>query len=458
MFALILTVAIVVILFITFATLMGRYKKCPSDQILVIYGKVGKGQSSKCLHGGAAFVVPFIQAYQYMSLSPIQIDIPLKGALSQQNIRVDVPSVFTVGISTEPSAMKNAAERLLRKRANEIEALAKDIIFGQLRVVIAGMTIEDINTDRDKFLENVTSNVESELKKIGLNLINVNVSDIQDESAYIEALGKKAAAEAVNTARVEVAKQDRDGDTGKAEADRQKRVKVAAEDATAVEGENEAKVKKANSDSDRRQKEAEAEKLAVAAENVQKAAAEEESYKAQQKAETVRAEKEKAKLKADEVVQAEIDKEKVEIAAEAEAEKKRREAQGEADAIFAKMEAEARGINQILTKQAEGLKQIVAAAAGNPDKAAMLLIIDKLPELVRTQVEAIKNLKIDKVTVWDGMKNGQADTARFMSTMMGAVPPLQNLFKMAGMELPGFLGKVDGAPAPTEELTSSKGS
>lgn len=443
MFTLILTVSIVVILFITFVTLMSRYKKCPSDKILVIYGKVGKGQSSKCIHGGAAFVVPFIQAYEYLSLSPIQIDIPLKGALSQQNIRVDVPSVFTVGISTEPEVMTNAAQRLLGKNREEVDGLAKDIIFGQLRVVIAGMTIEDINADRDKFLENVTTNVETELKKLGLNLINVNVSDIQDESGYIQALGKKAAAEAVNKAKVEVAQQERDGESGQAEANREKRVKVSAENAEAVKGENSAKVTQANSDSERRQREAEAEKLAVASENVQKAEAEEESYEAQRKAEMARAEREKAKLHADEVVQAEIDKEKVEIAADAAAEKQRREAKGAADAIFAKMEAEARGTQEILTKQAEGLKKIVEAAGGNADKAATLLIIDKLPELVKTQVEAIKGIQIDKVTVWDGMGGGQSDTAKFMSGMMGAVPPLQNLFKMAGMDIPAFLGKKE---------------
>lgn len=457
MYALILTVAIVVILFITFVTLMSRYKKCPSDKILVIYGKVGKGQSSKCIHGGAAFVIPFIQAYEYLSLSPIQIDIPLKGALSQQNIRVDVPSVFTVGVSTEPSVMANAAQRLLGKSRQEIDGLAKDIIFGQLRVVIAGMTIEDINADRDKFLENVTSNVETELKKIGLNLINVNVSDIQDESGYIQALGKKAAAEAINKAKVEVAQQERDGESGESQANREKRVKVAAEEAAAVEGENEAKVTQANSDSLRRQKEAEAEKLAVASENVQKAAAEEESYKAQQKAETARAEREKAKLKADEVVQAEIDKEKIQIAADAAAEKQRREAKGEADAIYAKMEAEARGTKEILTKQAEGLKEIVSAAGGNADKAATLLIIDKLPELVKTQVDAIKGIKIDKVTVWDSMQGGKPSTANFMSGMMGAVPPLQQLFKMAGMELPSFLGKESDADkgASIEDVVGS---
>ena len=179
----------VVVVFILLIAILSRYRKCPSDKVLVIYGKVGadkNGQtrSAKCIHGGAAFIVPVIQAYQYMDLTPISINVDLKNALSKQNIRVDVPSRFTVGISTEPAIMQNAAERLLGLKMNEIQELAKDIILGQLRLVIATMEIEEINADRDKFLVAVSNNVEIELKKIGLRLINVNVTDINDESGY----------------------------------------------------------------------------------------------------------------------------------------------------------------------------------------------------------------------------------------------------------------------------------
>ena len=192
-------IAICVAVVIVFALLMGilsRYRKCPSDKILVIYGKVGsdkngQARSAKCVHGGAAFIMPIIQSYQFMDLTPISINVDLKNALSKQNIRVDVPSRFTVGISTEPGIMQNAAERLLGLRMNEIQELAKDIIFGQLRLVVATMEIEEINNDRDKFLVAVSNNVEIELKKIGLRLINVNVTDINDESGYIEALPQR---------------------------------------------------------------------------------------------------------------------------------------------------------------------------------------------------------------------------------------------------------------------------
>ena len=201
---------IVGVLFVTFTAILARYKRCPSDKVLVIYGKTGKNKegsisSARCIHGGASFIWPVFQSYQFLDLNPISIECNLTNALSKQNIRVDVPCRFTVGISTEPEVMTNAAERLLGLSQDEIRNIATDILFGQLRLVIATMDIEEINADRDKFLAAVSTNVEAELRKIGLKLINVNVTDIRDESGYIEALGKEAAAKAINDAKKSVA-------------------------------------------------------------------------------------------------------------------------------------------------------------------------------------------------------------------------------------------------------------
>lgn len=439
---------LVIIVFAAFMAILSRYRKCPSDKILVVYGKVGtdeNGQprSAKCIHGGAAFIVPVIQSYQYLDLTPISMNVDLRNALSKQNIRINVPSRFTVGISTEPGVMQNAAERLLGLKLVEIQELAKDIIFGQLRLIIATMDIEEINADRDKFLVAVSKNVEIELKKIGLRLINVNVTDITDESGYLNALGKEAAAKAVNDAKRSVAEQNRDGEIGQANAQQEQRVAVAKANAAAIEGENMSKVAVAESEAVRREREAESLRKATAAEAVQAAKAKQEAYSAQQEAELTRAELEKATQKADVIVKAEIAKEQAEIDAEAEAEVTRRKARGEADAIFARMEAEAKGQQEILTRQAEGMRQIVEAAGGDANAAVKLLIAEKLEDLVSIQVEAIKNIKIDKITVWDSGQNadGQNSTAGFISGLMKSVPPLNELFKQAGMELPDLLGK-----------------
>ena len=445
-----------IILVFLFVAIINRYRRCPSDKVLVIYGNRGTSKSAKCVHGGGAFVWPIIEDYAYLSLTPIGIDANLTNALSKQNIRVDVPCRFTVGISTDPESMLAAAERLLGQSAQQIQELARDILFGQLRLVIATMSIEELNSDRDKFLEAITANVEVELKKIGLRLINVNVTDIKDESGYIEALGQEAAAKAINEAKVRVAEQEKIGEIGKAEAVRETRIRTAEANAQAVQGENEAKIAIANSDSARREREAEAQRKAVAAEKVAQAQALEEAYAAEQKAEDARANRERASQKANVIVAQEIEKQRLVIAAEAEAEQKRVNAKGEADAIFAKMEAEANGLYQVLTKQAEGYDRMIKAAGGDATKAYTLLLLEKLPELVKTQVDAIKGINIDKVTVWDnggGAGDGKTSTANFLSGLMKSIPPLGELFDQAGLSLPEYLAKKKAEEEAEAETT-----
>lgn len=448
-------VIVVLIAFMILLTIAVRYKTCPPDKILIIYGKIspnpdGTYRSAKCVHGGASFVMPFFQKYTFMDLTPLAISVDLKSALSKQNIRIDVPSIFTVGVSTDPGIMQNAAERLRMLSLQQISDLARDIIFGQLRLVIATMNIEEINADRDKFLEAISRNVEGELKKVGLRLINVNVTDITDESGYIIALGKEAAAKAINDAKISVAEEDKKGSIGEANARMEQRIRVAEAESAAIDGENKAKADIALSRALLREKEAEASRLAVTAEKVKEAQALEESYAAQEKAEVSRASREKATKEADVIVAADIEKRKLEIEAEAVAEQIRRKAQGEADAIYAKMSAEARGIMEKLTKQAEGMDALVKSA-GSSDEAVRLLIADKLEAIVAEQVKAISGVRIDKVTVWDNgaSADGKTATAGFLSGLLKSLPPLEDLYRMAGLEMPEFLApkKVESAPA-----------
>jgi flotillin len=461
--------AFILLVVSTIIFLAARYKRCPSDRILVIYGRVKDNRSATCMHGGGAFVWPLIQDYAFLSLTPMTISIPLENALSLQNIRINVPSTFTVGISTDPSIMANAAERLLGIGPNEIEDMAKEIIFGQLRLTVASLTIEQINQDRESFLDAVRRNVEPELNKIGLYLINVNITDITDESDYIESIGKKAASEAINRAKVDVAEQVQFGAIGEAQANRERDIRVAeaeaesvkgqkkaeadrriyvqSQEASAVTGENQSKAEIANVNAELHVKEAAAERLA----EVARREAQVEIQKAQYKAEQER-------LRAAEIAQREIDKQKIEISAEAEAERVRREARGQADAVLMKYEAEARGIRQVLDSKAAGYEALVTSCGADARSAATLLLIEKIEEIVARQVEAIQNLKIDKITVWDsaGGSGQSSSTANFVSSLIKSLPPLQDIASMAGVELPDYLGKVaqekpaSGA-APAEE-------
>ncbi|MBE7561325.1 flotillin family protein [bacterium] len=450
--------AFFILLVASLSFVASRYKRCPSDKILVIYGKVGRGQSARCIHGGGAFIWPLIQDYAFMRLTPMTISIPLQNALSMQNIRINVPSTFTIGISVDPAVMNNAAERLLHLEVRDIEEMAKEIIFGQLRLTVASLTIEQINQDRESFLEAIRKNVEPELNKIGLYLINVNITDITDESDYIDSIGKKAAAEAINQAKIDVAQQDKLGAIGHSEALRERTIKVAeneaqaekgkkaaeadkrvyvsAQEADAVAGENTAKARIADVDAELAVKQA----AALQRGEVARREAQVEIQKAQYRAEQER-------LTAEEVVKQEISKKKIEIAAEAQAERLRREARGEADAILLRYEAEAKGIRQVLESKAQGYSSLVKSCEGDAKAAATLLMIEKIEEIVARQVEAIKNLKIDKITVWDSGGANGSSTSSFISSLIKSLPPLQEIAQMAGVELPGYLGRMAEAPA-----------
>lgn len=511
----VLIVIPVLIFFFVTGFFMRRYKRCPSNRVLVVYGKVGNEQTAKCLHGGGTLVLPLLQDYAYLSLEPLAIDIDLQSALSKKNIRVNVPSTFTIGISTQREIMLAAAERLLGLGEKEIQLQARDIILGQMRLVIATLTIEEINQDREKFLDLVNQNVNFELNKIGLQVINVNIRDITDESGYIEALGRKAAAEAINQAKIEVAEADRSGEIGQAAANREKEVQVASQHAQSAMGQKEAdrdqRITIAKLEAESISSEAEAsraqdvaiaaqqaiavqgKKQAEAEQRVRVASLEAEATKgenesrasiadyeatlAERRAEAKRRgevamaqaerdvlqaerEREQAKLEKEQIVLQNIERQKIEIDADAEAERIRRVAQGNADGVLAKYKAEAEGVRSVLEAKAKGYADLMASCADRKDLAPALLMIEKMPELVAEQVKAIQNLKIDKVTVWDGGDNGgNSSTAGFLRGLIGALPPMHELAEQAGIDLPQYLGKlnpVDGGRRNAPEKAPKK--
>ena len=450
------TSAIILILLSAVIFIANRYKRCPSNKIIVVYGKTGGEKTAKCVHGGGTFIIPLIQDYGVLSLEPMATDIDLKGALSKGNIRVAVPATFTFGVSTKPAIMINAAERLLGLTKTEVVQQASDIILGQLRLAIATLTIEEINQDREKFLEQINANVNPELNKIGLEILNVNIKDITDESGYIDVIGQKAAAEAINKAKVEVAEQEKLGAVGVATANKQKEVQVAEQSAQTLIG-------KTNAQREQRIKTAELEAQAVEGENISKANIAEynaqlsvkqadafregEVAKANAQRDVLLAQKEQeeAKLKKEELARQEVEKLKIQVEADAEAERLRRIANGEADAIKAKYFAEAEGIKAVLEAKAKGYDELVKISNNKPEIATSFLMIEKIEKIVEKQVDAIKNIKFDKITVWDGgagSPNGST-TANFMKDLIKALPAMHDLAGQAGIELPQILGKVD---------------
>ncbi len=514
--ALILTTVLGVIVLGVLFMFVSRFKRCPSNRILVIYGKTGKGVA-KCVHGGAAFVWPVVQDYDWLYLDPFDIPLELTSALSHENIRVTVPTTVTAAISTEEGVIQNAAVRLLGRSREEVQKISQDIILGQMRAVMATMRIEEINRDRQAFMAKVNEAVAIEIEKIGLSVINVNIKDVDDESGYIKALGKKAAAQAINQAMIDVAEQEKMGSigvaererdrrrvvagavseaaVGEAEAERDRRKAVATAESAASVGESEAErdrrkgvatansaaaVGEADADRDRRQQIALLDAVAVETEaeansrkagyNAGQKVSEEEARgksqtaavkadgairvaqeQAQKAAEEARGQREQARLYAEVVVPADAAKQKAVVEADAEGQKRTLIAKGEAAGTLARMQAEAQGIQAILDAKAGGYKSLVTACHDDGALASGLLLIEKLADVARIQTEAVKNLPIEKLVVWDA--GGDGGMSSLGARLMGVLPPMHELAKMAGLELPEYLGSATGsrdkAPTPT---------
>jgi flotillin len=507
-------VFVVIVLFSMLLLVLKQYKRCPSNRVLVIYGgRLGKSGAAKTIHGGSAFVMPLIQDYAYLNLEPIQIEVPLRGALSAENIRVNVPSVFTVAIDTKPEVMQNAAIRLLGLKQPEVRKQAEEMIFGQMRQVIASMGIEEINRDRDKFLQHVQHSLEPELSKIGLTLINVNITDITDESGYIDAIGQKAASLAIQQARGDVADNEKMGETRVASAERDKsiqvasankdqsigtreaqreqavriatldkeqsvgektaafekdsqvklaeqqmRVQVAQADAGAIAGENQAAAQVAASQAELAIKKAEAYEKGEGRKRQAEASVQEVQNRALAKAALAEAERVEAEQRAKLEAPAKAQKARMVVDAEATADKRRIEAQAEADAIYMKLEAEARGQYEILAKKGEGLKQIVQACGG-ATPAFQMLMLEHLDHLAEASSRAISNIKFDKIVVWEnGGHNGKSSTADFLSGMAKTLPPMMQVMRdIGGVELPESLVKLGADDVKVAAATPAQG-
>ena len=122
------------------------------------------------------------------------------------------------------------------------------------------------------------------------------------------------------------------------------------------------------------------------------------------------------------------------------------------------MEAEGDGFKAILTQKATGFDEIVKACGGNPELASLIMITEQMPKLVEEQIKAISNLKIDSVTVWEGGKNagGKTNTADFLSGLVGVLPPLHDIAKNVGIQLPEFLGKLSSSNPETLNKLADK--
>ena len=427
--SLIIAGIIVVLVILTLIGLMSRYRRCASDEILVVFGKAGKksvtnpttGKSetvilpSKIIHGGGTFVFPVIQDWRKMSLKPIQIQASVAG-VSSQMIKVTIPVTLTTGIGTTDTLMQNAASRFLTSSPQEISDQIKDILIGEVRSLMATMTIEEINADRVKFLGKAKENIETELNKVGFSIININNADITDDANYIRNLGKKAATKAEAQALADIAEEKKKGDIQIAETEKERQIAVAnaeKERATQVaETKQQQEVRVAEINQEKEIKLAEADKVkesgvanqqAEKEANIAKAKADAESATAARKAEAVAS-------------VAKSEAEALSAQAEAEAQKQIRMAKAEQE-----QEAETqKAINEQEAKVAEyeSMKRQRAAEAnkqaGVAEQTATIEVSKAKGEAAKAEAEAQRVAGVSKAQaeVEIAQKNAEATEAK----------------------------------------------
>ena len=485
---LIMAAILVAVILLTFIGILSRYRKCKSDEVLVVYGKTGGDKkSAKLYHGGAAFVWPIIQGYEFLSMKPMQIECKLTGALSAQNIRVDVPTTITVAISTDPEVMQNAAERMLGLTMDDKQNLITDVVYGQMRMVIADMTIEELNSDRDKFLAKVKDNIDTELRKFGLYLMNINISDIRDAANYIVNLGKEAESKALNEAQANIEEQEKlgaikianqikeretkvaetrkDQDIAIAETKKQQEISVANADKDRISQvaianaekesqvakaeaeknirieqantEKESRVAELNSDMEIKQAEA-AKKAAIGRNDAQKEVALSNSElavtqaNADKQAGEAAARSEAAVQTAREIAQKEVEEAKArKVESSLKAEKITREAEARAKATLAQAEAEAKAIQMKLEAEAEGKKRSLLAEAEGFE--AMVRAAESNPAIAiqYKMVDQWKEIAGEQVKAFEHMNlgnitvfdGGNGGTSNFLNTLVKTVAP-----------------------------------
>lgn len=382
----------VLLVVVTFIGLLSRYRKCASDEILVVFGKAGKKKvvnektgkteevilPSKIIHGGGTFVMPVIQDWAKMSLKPIQIQVMVEG-VSSQMIKVRIPVTLTTGIGTDQVLMQNAASRFLTAKTSEISDQIKDILIGEVRSLMATMTIEEINADRIKFIGKAKENIETELNKVGFSIININNADISDDANYIKNLGQKAATKALAQAQADIAEEKKKGDIQIAETNKQREIAVAdaekERETTVAQTKQEQEVKVAEINQEKAIRLAEAEKNKQAGIAEQKAEQEASIARANTQAESAKAEAESQRI-------ANVAK----SASEAASKKAAADAEAEANVAKAKAEADSK------KAEAEALKQTRIAQAKQKQEADTQKAINE-QEAATAEYESQKRIK-----------------------------------------------------------------
>ncbi|MEQ9569080.1 MAG: SPFH domain-containing protein [Longimicrobiales bacterium] len=405
--AAVVALVVLVAAVVAVATVKALIVIVPPNRAAVITGRNRQLQSGqrigyRSVIGGRTMRIPIVETVQHVSLETFPIEISVKNAFSKGNIPLNVEAIANVKIASEPeTTFNNAVERLLGKTENEIQSMAKDTLMGNLRGVLATLTPEEVNEDRLGFAKALAEDAGEDLAALGFHLDVLKIQNVSDERGYLEAIGRRKAAEAVREA--EIAEANAEADTREAQAEARKRAEVReAETAVNVaEAQNTLRVRQAQLDEE-----------GEIAERTARVKAEQAEVEAQRELEQRRVAREQERLRADVIEPALADREAKKAAAEA-----------EAAPILERGKA-----------QVEVLKRLYAEVQQGGEQAFAVFLAEKLPELLTTAVEAVKGTEIDRLVVLDG-GDGEGVANAANQKVRGALGTVEALASSLGLDL-----------------------
>ncbi len=396
----------------------------PPNRAAVLTGRnrqlaSGETVGYRSVIGGRTLRVPIIERVQHISLETFPIEISVTNAFSKGNIPLNIEAIAAVKIASQPATVfNNAVERLLDKSEPEIMLMAKDTLMGNLRGVLATLTPEEVNEDRLGFARALAEDAGQDLAALGFHLDVLKIQNVSDERGYLEAIGRKRAAEAVRDA--EIAEADATAETRQRQADARQRAEIK---------EAEAAVRIAEAQNQLRVRRAELDREAQIVERTAAVKAQESEVEAQKALETRRVEREKLRLQADVV----------------------EPANAERTAAKARAEGEAAPILEQGRASAQVLQMLYDQVKAGGEHAFAVLLAEKLPQLLETSIQAVKGVDIDRVVVLDG-GSGTAVSNAVNQRVQGALGTVEAVSAAVGIDIQSVLQaaarRVEGGTKP----------
>ncbi|MCK5024784.1 MAG: hypothetical protein KAR56_04120 [Thermoplasmata archaeon] len=455
--AILLIVGAIMAIIITYAS---RYKKVPPDKAMVVYGRKMSSKRKRgyqVISGGGKFIYPIVESYEFLPLDVRTLDVHVRDIVTDvvsSGAKVNVKCVTQVKISSDTASLHTAAEHLLHKSDHEINEIAMKTLEGHVRGVCATMTIEEINSDRDKISLKIQNMAAKDLMNMGIEIRSFVVKDLEDEHGYLDALGIKRTEEVKRTARIgkavanreatiQEAKAAQEGEQANAEAEGQVAIYHRDRDITRQKAEAEVEKERANREISFAIQDARRKQELIVEERTIDIRDKEKRVEVQRQ-EVLRKEQEQAamlyvpaKAAADaKVAEADGERQRLALVAAGTAEKIRMEGKAEADVIRMMGEAEGDAIRAKGLAEAEAMEKKALAWEMYGKAAVTQLIVEQLPAIVGEAARPLENT--EKIIIM-----GEGGPSKLVGSVVDIAAQAPALVKsLTGLEIGELATKV----------------